>query len=89
MNAFEIGKVYYATPALEGLKKKIVVVIGRESRLVQVAIIGDLDIGEARTIEGREFMQLNTKEGVYNVSSVCEASAADAALINSILENGN
>lgn len=87
MSSFEIGKVYYATPTMKGLKRKIVIPIGREGCDMQIAFIEGIDVAKIVRLDGREFIQFKTEIGDYGASSACEASAEDAAIINDILKH--
>ncbi|MBR2921510.1 MAG: hypothetical protein IKC27_09180 [Kiritimatiellae bacterium] len=84
--ALEIGGVYYATPALEGAKKRIVAVIGRQGSAVQLAFLNELAVGKAVELHGREVATVDTDSGVYTVSGAVAANAGDAAIVQDILK---
>lgn len=83
--ALEIGGVYYATPALEGAKKRIVAVIGRQGSAVQLAFLNELAVGKAVEMHGREVATVETDLGMYTVSGAVPANAGDAAIVQDIL----
>lgn len=86
---FRVGNAYFATPALEGARKRIVVPIGRAGNCIQVAFVDVLADGvcDARPLGGfdREVVQLKTADGVYTVSAASEVSSADAEIVRDIL----
>ena len=84
--ALEIGGVYYATPALEGAKKRIVAVIGRQGSAVQLAFLNELAVGKAVDMHGREVATVDTDLGMYTVSGAVPANAGDAAIVQDILK---
>ena len=84
--ALEIGGVYYATPALEGAKKRIVAVIGRQGSAVQLAFLNELAVGKAVEMRGREVATVDTDLGMYTVSGAVQANAGDAAIVQDILK---
>ncbi|MBO5905344.1 MAG: hypothetical protein J6Q84_02870 [Kiritimatiellae bacterium] len=83
--ALEIGGVYYATPALEGAKKRIVAVIGRQGEHVQLAFLEELAVGKAVEMHGREVASVDTDSGMYTVSAAVPANASDAAIVMDIV----
>ena len=84
--SLEIGGVYYATPALEGAKKRIVAVIGRQGSAVQFAFLDELAVGKAIELHGREVVSVDTDCGMYTVSAAVPANAGDAAIVQDILK---
>ena len=82
----EIGEVYVATPAIEGLPKKLVVVLGRCGETLQVAFVDELAAGHVLNVCGRDFATLATVTGQYNISPYVKAAASDAAIVNDILQ---
>lgn len=84
--ALEIGGVYYATPAFEGAKKRIVAVIGRQGSAVQLAFLDELAVGKAIELHGREVATVDTDIGMYTVSAAVPVAASDAAIVQDILK---
>ena len=84
--SLEIGGVYYATPALEGGKKRIVAVIGRQGSAIQLAFLDELAVGKAVEMHGREVVSVHTDSGMYTVSGAIPANAGDAAIVQDILK---
>ena len=82
---FHVGEVYIATPALEGLPRKLGVVIGKEGASLQVAFVDELVAARAQVLDGRDFATLETRTGRYNISARVKAEAKDAAIVNDIL----
>ena len=80
-----MGEVYIATPALEGLPRKLGVVIGKEGASLQVAFVDELVAARAQVLDGRDFATLETRTGRYNISARVKAEAKDAAIVNDIL----
>ena len=82
---FQFGHVYWATPVLKGVPKRVVIMIGREAGALQFAFVDDLRAADAGTIDfcgtGREFCQIKGRDYVYNCSCACELPAATAAEI--------
>ena len=82
---FQFGHVYWATPVLKGVQKRVVIMIGREEGALQFAFVDDLRAADAGTIgsfgTGREFCQIQGRDYVYNCSCACELPAATAAEI--------
>jgi hypothetical protein len=85
--ALEIGGVYYATPAFEGARKRIVAVIGRSGDQVQLAFLEELAVGRMVAMEGREVVFVTSGSGDYTVSAAVKASASDAAIVQDILDH--
>ena len=84
----EVGQVYIATAAIEGQRRRLAVVIGRAGYTIQLAFVGELATGKAQSFGGdREFAQVDTAIGRYNLSSMARASAAEAAEIQEILKS--
>lgn len=81
MTTFEIGKVYWATPILNGRPRRLVIAIGRDEGMVQLAFVETLT--EARILSehffGKEFVKIQDDEAEYNCSSSCEVDAVHAA----------
>ena len=76
MIQFKVGEAYSAVPALDGAKKRIVVVIGRSGCHIQLAWCDDLSVGEVSAFDfGREFAQTRRPDGVYSVSAACRVDA--------------
>ena len=84
-NMFKPGTVYVATSAIEGARRRLGVVLGREGRLVQLAFIDELTTGEVAWFNGRESVKVSTRTGEYNLSSAVRAEAGDAAMVMDIL----
>lgn len=86
---FVIGNAYFAIPALEGARKRIVVPIGRAGNCIQVAFVDELGYGvcDVRALGDfdREVVQFKTADGVYTVSAASEVSSADAEIVCDIL----
>lgn len=82
----EIGGVYYATPSIQGDKRRIAAVIGREGNSVQLAFLDELAVGKMEAIHGREVARVATERGEYTISAAVMARAADAAIVRDILE---
>ena len=81
----EVGAAYVATPALEGMPKRLAVVVGRCGGAVSVAFADELVCGDVRVFEGRDAAFLDTRVGRYNISACVMADAEDAAEIISML----
>lgn len=89
MIQFKVGEAYSAVPALEGAKKRLVVVIGRSGCHVQLAWCDDLSVGEVDGFEfGREFVQVRRPDGLYSVSAACRVDAANASEVLEFIRNG-
>lgn len=84
----EVGAAYVATPAMDGLPKRLVVVVGRCGGAVSVAFADELVCGDVRVFEGRDAAFLDTRVGRYNISACVMADAEDAAEIISMLRTG-
>ncbi len=90
MMKFEIGATYCAVPALEGARRRMVVVIGRSGNHIQLAWCDDLSVGEVAALDfGREFMQVSRPDGVYSVSAACRVDAADASEVMELVRPNN
>ena len=85
MTTFELGSVYVATAAVEGARRRLGVVIGRDGKVVQFAFVDELATGEVAWINGRESAMVGTSVGEYNLSSAVRAEAGDAAMVMDIL----
>lgn len=89
MIQFKIGEAYSAVPALEGAKKRLVVVIGRSGRYIQLAWCDDLSVGEVNSFDyGREFVQVPRPDGMYSVSAACQVDASNAAEVLEFIRSG-
>ena len=83
---FKVGSCYPAVPALEGARRRMVVVIGRSDEgRVQIAWVDDLSTETVKAIYDREFVEASRPDGVYTISAACELGAADAADVFSML----
>jgi hypothetical protein len=89
MIVFEVGATYVAAPALEGARKRLAVVIGREGDAVQLAFINELALARLQVVNGREILTCDTELGYYSLSSAVPAAASDAAIVNDILAEKN
>lgn len=90
-NRFEIGHAYYASPAIEGARQRIVIPIGRSGSEIQFAFIDDLSNANVEPIAGveREFVRMLTGEGlVYGCSCASEVPASESARVLSIIKGG-
>ena len=85
MIKFKVGATYVAAPALEGARKRLAVVIGREGDAVQLAFIEELALARLQVVNGREILTCATGLGYYSLSSAVHAAACDAAIVNDIL----
>lgn len=81
----EVGAAYVATPAMDGMPKRLAVVVGRCGGAVSVAFADELVCGDVRVFEGRDAAFLDTRVGRYNISACILADAEDAAEIISML----
>lgn len=81
----EVGAAYVATPAMDGMPKRLAVVVGRCGGAVSVAFADELVCGDVRVFEGRDAAFLDTRVGRYNISACVMADAEDAAEIISML----
>ena len=81
---FEKGGAYFATPAVPGMPKRVMLCVGRgEGHEVVFCRLGaDLRTAEVDVIEGREFCRLHEPDGVFNVSA---ASIADIEVAANVL----
>ena len=86
-NQFRICACYYAVPALEGAKKRIVIPIGRTGSQMQIATVDDFRVVDVEISPfcGREFARGMLRDGFYTLSSVCEVSDAEYAAVREIL----
>lgn len=89
MIKFKVGATYVAAPALEGARKRLAVVIGREGDAVQLAFIEELALARLQVVNGREILTCVTGLGYYSLSSAVPAAASDAAIVNDILAEKN
>lgn len=82
---FEKGGAYFATPTIPGMPKRVMVCLGRgDGRTVIFNRLGgDFYSPEVDVIEGREFCQVQTPDGLFNVSA---ASVADVAMAVNVLQ---
>lgn len=82
---FQFGHVYWATPVLKGVPRRMVIVIGREHGALQFAFVDDLRAANvayfARFGLDREFCRIRGRDHDYNCSCACELPAASAAEI--------
>lgn len=82
---FQFGHVYWATPVLKGIPKRVVIVIGREHGALQFAFVDDLRAADANMMgffgTDREFCRIKGRDYDYNCSCACELPAASAAEI--------
>lgn len=88
MIAFKIGAAYSAVPALEGARRRMIVVIGRDEDAGRIQFVWaeDLSIEKVETFDlGREVLRTERPDGVYMVSSACEVDAANAATVLEML----
>ena len=83
---FKVGAVYIATPAQKGQLRRLGVVIGKSDAMLQVAFVDELVVGRTEQVEGHDYAILKTRSGQYNISACVKANAADAAIVNDILE---
>ena len=81
---FQKGAAYFATPAVPGGPKRVMLCVGRgEGHEVMFCRLGaDLRTAEVDIIEGREFCRLQEPDGVFNVSA---ASVADIEVAANVL----
>lgn len=82
---FEKGGAYFATPAIPGGQKRVMFCLGRgEGHTVVFSRIGgDFCSPEVDIIEGREFCQVWTPDGLFNVSA---ASVADVVMAANVVQ---
>lgn len=82
---FKFGHVYWATPVLKGVPKRVVIMIGREAGAMQFAFVDDLRAADVDAIgffgSAREFCRIRGRDYDYNCSCACELPAATAAEI--------
>lgn len=80
---FSTGSVYFATPAVPGNPKRAVICLGRGDghTVIFNRLGGDFYQPEAQVIEGREFCQIDTPDGVLNISAASVADVAMAAKV--------
>jgi len=78
---FKVGSVYWATPVLDGRPKRMVIAVGRDAGMVQLAFVDSLT--EARIMSDgffcKEFVRIQDSDADYNCSSSCEIDATLAA----------
>ena len=81
---FEKGGAYFATPTIPGEQKRVMVCLGRGDghTVIFNRLGGDFYSPEVDVIEGREFCQVQTPDGLFNVSA---ASVADVAMAANVL----
>ena len=88
MIQFKVGEAYSAVPALEGAKRRLVVVIGREGCHIQLAWCDALTVGLVKAFDfGREFVQVRRPDGVYSVSAACRVDAVTASEVLELIRN--
>lgn len=84
--SFEVGHVYYATPAIVGQPKRLASLIGRDGSHLQFAFVDELVGGTVEIFFNRETARIKTAIGSYNVSAAIMANASETAVINSLLQ---
>ena len=90
MMKFEVGVAYIAIPALEGARRKFVIVAGRKDSHIQLAWVEDLSIEPAEVFDfGREFIQTKRRDGMYSVSAACPVNTDAAADVLEFIQNRN
>ena len=82
---FKVGSVYIATPAIEGQRQRLAVMLGIEGAAVQVGFVDELANGVLEVFCGRDTARLETEMGQYNISAVVRASAKETAIVQDIL----
>ena len=86
-NKLVVGQVYVASPALEGQRQRLAVIIGRMGNTVQLAFINELATAKIHPFgEDREYALSDTEFGRYSLSSATKASADEAAYMHGILK---
>ena len=85
MMQFKVGAAYSAVPALEGAKKRLVVVIGRSECRIQLAWTDDLSDEDTQMCVGREIVRSTRPDGVYVVSAAVPLDIQVAAPILDIV----
>lgn len=80
---FQRGAAYFATNAIPGEPKRVMICVGRDGHEVMFCRLG----GNLRTVDvdwisGREFCQIHEPDGVYNISA---ASVADIECAANVL----
>ena len=82
---FQFGHVYWATPVLKGVPKRVVIMIGREAGALQFAFVDDLRAADTNLTgffgSSQEFCRIKGRDYDYNCSCACELPAASAAEI--------
>lgn len=91
-NRFEMGHVYWAKPVLDGVPKRVVIMIGRENGALQFAFVDDLRAADANLTgffgSSQEFCRIKGRDYDYNCSCACEVPAATAAEIYTAITAG-
>ena len=84
---FTVGTAYAAVPALEGARKHMCVVIGRQGRAIQLAWVNDLSTERVMdSFFDRELLAVTRPDGDYTISSACPIDAVNAAEIMSMIQ---
>lgn len=85
MCIFEKGSAYFATPTIPGTPKRVMLCVGRGGghEVIFNRMGGDFYSPAVNVIEGREFCQIQTPDGKFNVSA---ASVADVAMAANVLQ---
>lgn len=79
---FEIGRAYYATPAMPGAKQRIVIPIGRDGDQIQFAFVEDLANASCDILDGaREYVTMDVDGQRYVSSSACVVPASESAKV--------
>lgn len=89
MRQFEIGRAYYATPAMPGAPQRIVIPIGREGSAIQFAFVDALANTHAEAFGAdREVVQLFPGDGrVYTSSCACLVPASESARVLDLIRS--
>lgn len=87
---FEIGRAYYATPALPGARQRIVIPIGREGSDIQFAFVDALANTTSESVSSvcREFVRLDIGDGhIYSCSCACSVPASESAKVLDLIRS--
>jgi len=84
---FELGKAYYATPAIKGQQQRLVVPIGRQGGTIMFAVVGGLWCAQivADASLGREYSIVTGEDGRYCVSAAARATDSDRDIVKFLI----
>ena len=85
---FTVGSAYAATPSMQGARKHMAVVIGRQGNFIQLAWVNDLSLERVTGIyNDREVMSVRRPDGDFTLFAACPLDVANAAEILSMIRH--